>query len=165
MLASHRVISILATLTVIVPLSASAQDKSIVGQDTILPGTGPGTSTDGKGGSRLMQAASVEDATKQRGLKPSTYLASKMIGVKVHNTAGESVGKIEDLLITDGGTLRAVVLDVGGFLGVGAREIAVEPSALVLYPGGDRFAGVLNMGKDAIAAASTFKPDQALTAK
>ncbi len=28
---------------------ASAQDASVIGKDTILPGTGPGTSTDGKG--------------------------------------------------------------------------------------------------------------------
>lgn len=35
-----------------------------------------------------------------------------------------------------------------------------EPSALVLYPSGDRFSAMLIMGKDTIAAAATFKPDQ-----
>ncbi|MCJ2132522.1 PRC-barrel domain-containing protein [Methylobacterium sp. J-026] len=83
-----------------------------------------------------------------------------MIGTGVHNLSGQSVGKMTDLLIGDGGALKAVVLDVGGVLGVGSRRIAVEPSALVLYPGRDRFSAMLVMGKDTIAAAATFKPDQ-----
>ncbi|MDP4024182.1 PRC-barrel domain-containing protein [Methylobacterium sp. NEAU 140] len=141
---------------------ALAQDKTVTGQNTIVPGTGPGTSPDGTGGGGLMWAPSAEDAARRQGLKPVTFLASKMIGVEVRNPAGDSVGKIEDLLIGDGNVLKAVVIDVGGFLGVGSRQIAVEPSALVLRPGGDRFAAVLNMGKDTIAAAATFKPDQVL---
>ncbi|KQS69062.1 MULTISPECIES: PRC-barrel domain-containing protein [Methylobacterium] len=137
---------------------ASAQDASVIGKDTILPATGPGTSTDGKGGGRLTEAASAEDAAKRQGLKPVTFLTTKMIGVTVRNAAGDSVGKIEDLLIADGGTLKAVVIDVGGFLGLGSKLIAVEPGALVLRPGGDRFSAVLNMGKDTVAAAQPFDP-------
>ncbi|MEE7492889.1 PRC-barrel domain-containing protein [Methylobacterium oryzae] len=143
---------------------ASAQDATVIGKDTILPGTGPGTSTDGKGVGRLMEAASAEDAAKRQGLRPVSFLTTKMIGVTVRNAAGDSVGKIEDLLITDGGTLRAVVIDVGGFLGLGSKLIAVEPGALVLRPGGDRFSAVLNMGKDAVAAAQPFDPAKVIPA-
>ena len=77
----------------------------------------------------MMEAASAEDAAKRQGLKPAAFLATKMIGVEVRNAAGESVGKIDDLLITDGGMLKAVVIDVGGFLGLGSKRIAVEPGA------------------------------------
>ncbi|MCJ2088059.1 PRC-barrel domain-containing protein [Methylobacterium sp. E-005] len=49
-----------------------------------------------------------------------------MIGTGVHNLSGQSVGKMTDLLIGDGGALKAVVLDVGGVLGVGSRRIAVR---------------------------------------
>ncbi len=111
-----------------------------------------------------MEAANAEDATKRQGLKPVSFLTTKMIGVTVRNAAGDSVGKIDDLLITDGGTLRAVVIDVGGFLGLGSKLIAVEPGALVLRPGGDRFSAVLNMGKDAVAAAQPFDPAKAIAA-
>lgn len=160
---ARHLLPVLITFVAAIPVQA--QDKSIIGQDTVLPGTGPGTSTDGRGGGQLMQADSAEDATRQRGLKPAAFLASKMIGVGVRNPAGDSVGKIEDLLIKDGGALKAVVLDVGGLLGVGSRQIAVEPSALVLHPGGERFTAVLNMSKDTVAAASPFKPYQALQAQ
>ena len=151
----------LAALTLAGP-SAIAQDATVIGKDTVLPGTGPGTSTDGKGAGRLMEAASADDATKRQGLKPVAFLTTKMIGVAVRNAAGDSVGKIEDLLITDGSTLRAVIIDVGGFLGLGSKLIAVEPGALVLRPGGDRFSAVLNMSKDTVAAAKPFDPTKAI---
>ncbi|MCJ2127237.1 PRC-barrel domain-containing protein [Methylobacterium sp. J-077] len=141
---------------------AGAQDSSVIGNKTVLPGTGPGTSTGGEGGGRLMTAGSAEAAAKRQGLKPASFMASKMIGVVVRNPAGDDVGKIDDLLIADGGALKAVVLDVGGVLGLGSKRIAVEPDALVLRPGGDRFSAVLNMSKDTIAAAQPFDPAKAL---
>ncbi|MGU3284901.1 PRC-barrel domain-containing protein [Methylobacterium sp. WL7] len=141
---------------------AHAQDASVIGNKTVLPGTGPGTSTGGAGGGRLMTAASADAATKRQGLKPAAFLATQMIGVTVRNAAGDNVGKIDDLLIADGGTLKAVVLDVGGLLGLGSKRIAVEPDALVLRPGGDRFSAVLNMSKDTVAAAQPFDPAKAM---
>lgn len=150
-------IGILATLP------AHAQDATVIGKGTILPGTGPGTTTTGQGGGGLMQAANAEDAAKRQHLKPAVFMASKMIGVEVRNPAGESVGKIDDLLL-DGGTLKAVVIDVGGFLGIGSKSIAVEPSAVVLRPGGDRFSAILEMSKDTISAAQAFDPAKAIPA-
>ncbi|WP_342110306.1 PRC-barrel domain-containing protein [Methylobacterium sp. SI9] len=143
---------------------AHAQDASVIGKGTVLPGTGPGTTVGGTGTGRLMEAANAEDAKKRQGLKPVAFLTTKMIGVEVRNQGGDSVGKIDDLLITDGGTLKAVVIDVGGFLGLGSKRIAVEPGAVVLRPGGDRFSAILNMGKDAISAAQPFDPAKAIAA-
>ena len=143
---------------------ARAQDTSVIGNGTVLPGTGPGTTTGGTGAGRLMEAANAQDAAKRQGLKPVAFLTTTMIGVEVRNAAGDSVGKIDNLLIADGGTLKAVVLDVGGFLGIGSKHIAVEPGALVLRPGGDRFSAVLNMSKDAISAAQHFDPAKAIAA-
>ncbi|SDO41333.1 PRC-barrel domain-containing protein [Methylobacterium phyllostachyos] len=143
---------------------AHAQDASVIGKDTVLPGTGPGALIGGTAPGRLMEAANAQDAAKRQGLKPVAFLTTKLIGVEVRNAAGDSVGKIDDLLITDGGTLKAVVLDVGGFLGLGSKHIAVEPGALVLRPGGDRFSAILNMGKDAISAAQPFDPAKAIAA-
>lgn len=151
----------LALLALAAP--AHAQDKSVVGRDTIIPGSGPGTSTTGGGGG-LMLAGNAEDAAARRGLKPATVLGSKLIGMEVRDATGESVGKVEDLVIDGGGALKALVLDVSRPLGLGSRKIAVEPSALVLRPGGQAFAAVINLGKDTIQAAATFKPEDLLTA-
>lgn len=164
---TRLVTSLLLPLTVLSlsGLAAGAQDASVIGNKTVLPGTGPGTSTDGEGGGRLMTAASAEAATKRQGLKPASFLASKMIGVTVRNAAGDNVGTIDDLLIADGGVLKAVVLDVGGVLGLGSKRIAVEPNALVLRPGGETYAAVLNMSKDTVAAAQPFDPAKAMAAE
>ncbi len=143
---------------------ALAQDATVIGKDTILPGTGPGTSTGGAGGGGLMRAANADEAAKRQNLKPAVFLASRMIGVEVRNPAGDSIGKIDDLLL-DGGTLKAVLIDVGGFLGIGSKRIAVEPDALVLRPGGDRFSAILQMSKDTISAAQAFDPAKAIPAQ
>jgi hypothetical protein len=141
-----------------------AQQADLGGPGTVVPGTGPGTNVHGTTPGPLMEAANAEDAAKRQNLKPVTFLASKMIGVEVRNTAGGRVGTIEDLLVT-GGTLKAVVINVTRFLGLDDKRIAVEPGALVLRPGGDRFTAVLDMGTDAISDAEPFNPAKALAAR
>lgn len=144
---------------------ALAQQPDLGGAGTIVPGSGPGTNVHGTTPGRLMEGANAEDAAKRQGLKPVAFLASKMIGVEVRNAAGGSVGKIDDLVIADGGTLKAVVIDVSRFLGLDDKRIAVEPGALVLRPGGDRFTAILDMGTDAISDAVPFDPAKALAAR
>jgi len=53
------------------------------------------------------------------------WRASKMVGLKVYNDSNESVGSINDLLMDKGGAIKAVVIGVGGFLGVGEHLVAV----------------------------------------
>jgi sporulation protein YlmC with PRC-barrel domain len=50
---------------------------------------------------------------------------SKVIGLNVYNDNNENLGSINDLLMDKGGKIQAVVLSVGGFLGVGAHLVAV----------------------------------------
>jgi osmotically-inducible protein OsmY len=60
-----------------------------------------------------------------------TWRASKLIGATVKNTAGETVGKIDDVLV-DGsnGKVVSVIVSTGGFLGMGDTLSAVPWSAL-----------------------------------
>ena len=60
------------------------------------------------------------------------WRASKLIDTKVTNAAGETVGDINDVLIDKDGKVAAVVLGVGGFLGVGERHAAVTFRSLQL---------------------------------
>ena len=54
-----------------------------------------------------------------------TWRASKMIGLSVHNDNNESVGSINDILTDKNGSIKAVVIGVGGFLGVGEHLVAI----------------------------------------
>jgi len=53
------------------------------------------------------------------------WRTSKIVGLNVYNEANESLGSINDLLTDKEGNIKAVVIGVGGFLGVGEHLIAV----------------------------------------
>jgi sporulation protein YlmC with PRC-barrel domain len=53
------------------------------------------------------------------------WRVSKVVGLNVYNDNNESIGTINDLLMDKSGSIKAVVLGVGGFLGVGEHLVAV----------------------------------------
>ena len=61
---------------------------------------------------------------------PAGFRASKLIGSTVLDDANENIGKVDDLLVAQGGPAFAV-LSVGGFLGVNSHYVAVPYDSLV----------------------------------
>src|SRR5277367_684200 len=53
------------------------------------------------------------------------WRASKVVGLSVYNDNNESIGSINDLLTDRNGNIKAVVIGVGGFLGMGSHLVAV----------------------------------------
>jgi sporulation protein YlmC with PRC-barrel domain len=53
------------------------------------------------------------------------WRASKVVGLSVYNESNEKLGSINDLLMDKSGNIKAVVLGVGGFLGMGEHLVAV----------------------------------------
>ena len=53
------------------------------------------------------------------------WRASKVVGLNVYNEKNENVGSINDLLMDKSGSIKAAVISVGGFLGMGARLVAL----------------------------------------
>ena len=53
------------------------------------------------------------------------WRASKVVGLNVYNDQNESIGSINDLLTDKSGNIKAAVIGVGGFLGVGTHLVAV----------------------------------------
>jgi hypothetical protein len=72
------------------------------------------------------------------------YRASKVIGAKVLNDANETIGKIDDLLVTRDGKEPYAVLSIGGFIGVGGKLVVVRYDSLkfvdqtIVLPGGSK---------------------------
>jgi hypothetical protein len=72
------------------------------------------------------------------------YRASKVIGSGITNEANETIGKIDDLLVTRNGKDPYAVLSVGGFLGMGTHMVVVRYDSLkfadnkILLPGGTK---------------------------
>ena len=74
--------------------------------------------------------------------------ADKMIGRTVVNASDEKVGNIESVLIDKDGKVRYVVIGVGGFLGMGERDVAVRWDELSFT--GEKI--VISATKDQLAA-------------
>jgi PRC-barrel domain len=72
------------------------------------------------------------------------YRASQVIGSSVVNDADETIGKIDDLLVTRDGKRPFAVLSIGGFLGMGTRLVVIPYDSLkfadkkVILPGGTK---------------------------
>ena len=70
--------------------------------------------------------------------------ASKVIGSSVLNDANETIGKIDDLLVTRDGKEPYAVLSIGGFLGMGTHLVVVPYDSLkfadnkIVLPGGSK---------------------------
>jgi sporulation protein YlmC with PRC-barrel domain len=58
------------------------------------------------------------------------WRTSKMIGLNVFNNSNEKIGDIAELIIDRSGKLEAVVVGVGGFLGLGEHDVAVPYSQI-----------------------------------
>ncbi|WP_313602724.1 PRC-barrel domain-containing protein [Rhizobium sp.] len=72
------------------------------------------------------------------------WRVSDLDGKDVYGAENESIGKINDVLVSQNGSVNAVIVGVGGFLGMGEKNVAVDISALQLGPG--------DMGNQASAA-------------
>jgi sporulation protein YlmC with PRC-barrel domain len=70
-------------------------------------------------------SASSSSMNVQQNLK-GNWRASKLVGVDVYNEANEKLGDISDVLVDNTGKINAVVIGIGGFLGVGQHDIAVS---------------------------------------
>jgi hypothetical protein len=52
-------------------------------------------------------------------------LATKFIGSSVYTAANENIGDINDMIFDDKGMIKAVIIGVGGFLGMGEKDVAL----------------------------------------
>jgi hypothetical protein len=85
-------------------------------------------------------------------------LTSKAVGVDVYNASNQDIGKIKDVAI-ENDAIKAYILGVGGFLGVGERYVAVNPSALKLtWDGNDnRWRAEFDATKQELQSAPEYK--------
>ncbi len=63
--------------------------------------------------------------------------ADDLIGSEVYSANDENIGSINDVLLTQEGQVDAIVVDVGGFLGMGAQEVALGMDELELMSDAD----------------------------
>jgi sporulation protein YlmC with PRC-barrel domain len=85
------------------------------------------------------------------------------IGTNVRNQNNEIVGKVEDVYIDDRGAIKTVVVSVGGFLGMGAKDVAVRWSDIGRSRDGKSLVLITNWTKDSLKAMPEYKYERRQT--
>jgi sporulation protein YlmC with PRC-barrel domain len=104
-------------------------------------------------------ASSAKFVNSQR---QDQYLASKFKGTDVIGTDDKKIGDVSDILFDKDGKIEAYVVGVGGFLGIGSKDVALAPAAFQQVPGdkskneSDKLR--LSMTKDQLKEAANFEP-------
>jgi hypothetical protein len=96
--------------------------------------------------------------------------ANAVIGAKVKNDAKDTVGTIQDLYVDAAGKVNTVVISVGGFLGVGSKDVAVKWSDIKQTRDGKSVVLMTNLSKDELKSMADYKyekrqPSQAAAPK
>jgi PRC-barrel domain len=103
-------------------------------------GSGSGGSTIGAGsGTAASGTAATAASGSTRPLaapQPGQILGSDLRGTRVYAANNESIGDISDLLLDRQGRMVAAIVGVGGFLGIGQKDVAVPFEALEIVPQG-----------------------------
>jgi hypothetical protein len=100
------------------------------------------------------------------------WLSANFIGTDVVGPDDAKIGDVNNVLFTKDGKVVAYVVGVGGFLGLGAKNVALAPESFQMMPAGSSTTGSastsddiklkLNMTKDQLQQAASFesKKDQ-----
>ncbi len=89
---------------------------------------------------RADTATPATEATAATTVMPDTGMlagmtAEEIIGRNVVDIAGDNVGSVGDLMLGPDGQISHVMVDVGGFLGIGTRTVALEVGSLTAEQG------------------------------
>lgn len=111
---------------------AQTQPANPGASPTPMPPTQPGTSTPPpvRPSPEATSPAAPRSASVPASQRPEGRRASELIGANVYNDGNDSIGSVRDLLLAPQGGQMTAVLSVGGFLGIGSKDVAVPFSEL-----------------------------------
>jgi sporulation protein YlmC with PRC-barrel domain len=115
MIAKHLAMAFLGTALISAPALAQTQAP---GSTTTAPST---TTTAPASG----MSSSMSSGNFMTQMQANQWEVSNLEGLDVYNNANEKIGDISELIVDQSGKIQAVVIGVGGFLGMGERDVAI----------------------------------------
>jgi len=91
------------------------------------------------------------------------WLASKLKGMTVVGSDDQKIGSVVDILFDKTGQAKAFIVGVGGLLGLGAKQVAVELTAFREVPAAD--GQVTDRARDGQLSSMAFAPKAIASAK
>lgn len=127
-------------LTATFPFAALAQSSNTTGTSapsSTAQTTDMNSSVDGNGKAPMTTAASTSMGSSETFVTIPASGAWRVSDLKdkpVYSVDGSNIGDINDVLVSQNGSVNAVIISVGGFLGIGEKDVAVNMSALQMAP-------------------------------
>jgi hypothetical protein len=121
------------------------------------PSASPNTSSPSTSMPSTSAAGSNQPVTQQ---STDQGLFSKFNGTDVIGTDDAKIGDVSDVLFDKSGNVDALIVGVGGFLGIGSKDVALPINSFQVVPGANGAADKLrlSMNKDQIKQMADFKP-------
>jgi sporulation protein YlmC with PRC-barrel domain len=126
------------TMTAIIAALVAASMSAAYAQTTTAPSAAP-------------HSAATTPITAQ--MKPDQMRASKFVGSTVYDVQNQNIGSVKDLIFDHDARIDAVVVDVGTFLGMGGKYVAIKLSDI--KTANNRL--TLDKTKDQLKSADEFK--------
>ena len=121
------------------------------------PAASPSTPSPSASATTPSTAATGKFVTNQTA---DQHLTSKFKGTDVVGSDDKKIGDVSDILFDKDKKILAYIVGVGGFLGIGSKDVAVEPASFQMVPGSSAtdFKLRLSMTADELKAAPAFEP-------
>jgi sporulation protein YlmC with PRC-barrel domain len=82
--------------------------------------------------------------------------ASQLVGLNIQDGAGDTIGEVGEVIIGSAGKLEGVLVDVGGFLGMGTHHVLLNWKDIQLSGKGDDIKAVVNTTKENLKSLPEF---------
>jgi len=151
-----------------VMIGSAAAQSSTMDRPAATPASPPAVSTT-PAPAPAVQPAPMNSSSTQfiNSQRADQWLASNFKGTDVMGANDEKIGDVTDILFDKTGRIEAFIVSVGGFLGLGAKDVAVAPNAFQVVAGdkskneSDKLK--IGLNKDQLQQAASFEPYKAPT--
>ena len=136
--------------------STPSTSPSTTAPATTAPSPAPATTIPA---TRPSAAAPSTTVTTTTAAAPNAMKGSTLMDLKVKNNANETIGEIDDVIVSTDGKVEQVIVSVGGFLGIGNHKVAIAWQDVKFDA--NREVALVNMTKDQLKSAPEFKDRRA----
>lgn len=109
------------------------------------------------------QVTTPMDISKFNPVDVSTLKGDQLKGVEVLDVSGNKIATIDDIVLTQNGKIDAVIIDFGGFLGIGKKEVAVAFDGLKFLSDANKTYLQINATKEQLDAQKAYNKDDYAT--
>jgi hypothetical protein len=115
-------------------------------------------------GALLASTAAFAEGAMMNSVPSSSLTVTDWYKQDVYDQSNSKIGKIDDVLVGQNGQVSALIVGVGGILGAGEKDVAVDFGAVKQTMKDNKVYLTMNTTKDALKAAPGFKYDSDKTA-